>query len=447
MNALRTVMKWPNPGRIRLRLAVLVPAALAMTVMLAACGAISPGSSSGSASAVHLEYWTMWTGRWLALIQQEATDFNETHPGIQVSVLSVPQNGDQKLLTAIAAGQPPDIFTEWNPTIGTFAQNNAIIPLNQFATGQYKNAISDLNPSAAAGGTYKGKLYGYPISMNSYLLYYNKDLMKAAGLNPNDPPETLAQLTADQAKEWNISGGRVQQMGFYPPSFSMLAGAFNVHVMKSGNYQLTNNPQALAEMKFIQSYSKYPYSAVNGFSEALDSVGGGSSDAFDVGKQGFTIGGPWEITQIESLDPAMHWGAIPIPAPVGGNSDVTMVNGNYDIIPKGAAHPEQAWTFVAWMAGINNAKASQFLTTGGWMPAVPSVAEQPGYQQWLNQVPVRHEFLQAFNNPKDYTDPLACNGEQYSTDMGNAVEAVLSNTMNAEQALASLQSNIDKATC
>ena len=52
------------------------------------------------------------------------------------------------------------------------------------------------------------------MGLNSWALYYNKDLLAKAGIK--SPPTTLAQLDADQAKEWVITNGKVQQWAFTP---------------------------------------------------------------------------------------------------------------------------------------------------------------------------------------------------------------------------------------
>ena len=93
-----------------------VPAALAActALALAACG--GPAASSGSSSSsgvVNITWQTMWSGNTLTLLNQMVAKFNATHPGIHVTESSIPSaTGDAKLLSEIAAGDPPDVFTE-----------------------------------------------------------------------------------------------------------------------------------------------------------------------------------------------------------------------------------------------------------------------------------------------------------------------------------------------
>lgn len=435
-----------------------------MKVVLAASGAFaltgmfSAGftsahrlTPSASHKVVQLVYWNMWSGKWSQVIQGEVNDFNKTHPGIHVKMLSVPSaDGDAKLLTAIAAGDPPDVFTEWNPTIGEYASNGSILPLNRFMTGKYKHMMSWFYPSTLKFGTYKGTLYAMPMTMNSFALYYNKTIMKQAGLNPNKPPKTLAQLNADQSKEWkyNSSGG-LEQIGFYPgageDTFDMYGNVFNYSIMKNGKFDLTQ-PRAVAEMKWIQSYDKYSYAKVTGFEDAFNGAAGSSEDAFDVGKAGFWLSGMWELGQIQAADPTMKFGVVPFPKAPGGRYGGSWINGNYNIIPKGAKYPKQAFEFMAWMAGYDNANwAGSHDPVGDWIPPSPKVEHTKAYQKFLNADPLRKKLANLEASPNDNTTPVSPVEEEYLTKIATAQQEVLTKKATPLGALRHVQSVLNKA--
>src|SRR6202041_2229800 len=176
----------------------------------------STGSSTGSTSGVvNITWQTMWSGNTLTLLSQMVNEFNSTHPNIHVTESNIPSStGDAKLLSEIAAGDPPDVFTEWNPVLGEYAGDGSIQSMSPYLTGTYAGLEKWLYPIALQGGEYKGALYALPMSMNSWALYYNKSMLKAAGISA--PPTTLAQLNADSAKEWKVSGNKIDQIGFYP---------------------------------------------------------------------------------------------------------------------------------------------------------------------------------------------------------------------------------------
>ncbi len=402
-----------------------------------------PGSSTRAArptsnqAVVHLTYWNMWSGIWTNVVQKMINDFNRTHPTIQVKMLSVPSSdAEQKLLTAVAAGNPPDVFTEWNPYVATFAQKHAVLDLGQFMTGKYAGLKNWFYPVAAKWGTYQGKLYAMPWTMNSLMLYYNKTMMKQAGLNPNKPPTTIAQLDAQQAKLWKFgSKGQVTQIGFYPNSWDVWTPTWNVPLLKNGKYDLTN-PRAVKLMSWIASYKHYPYAQVNSFVSGVSGAGGGSTDPFELGKQAFLISGMWEIPTIEQYNPKLQYGVVPLPVPPGGNKGVTWVNGNYNEILAGSKHPQEAFQFISWLSGYNNAAwAAKAYPTGGWIPNSPKIAEEGPFRQFERANLLRLGFVNIMLNPRDDVSPVTTAEIIYGTTMTNDITAVLEGKKTPLQAL------------
>jgi ABC-type glycerol-3-phosphate transport system substrate-binding protein len=98
-------------GRRRAALASTVLIATSATLALAACGGTAASSGSTSSSGVvNLSWQTMWSGNTLTLLSQMVNAFNSSHPGIHVTESNIPSaTGDAKLLSEIAAGDPPDV--------------------------------------------------------------------------------------------------------------------------------------------------------------------------------------------------------------------------------------------------------------------------------------------------------------------------------------------------
>ncbi len=385
-----------------------------------------------SGSVVQLTYWNMWSGIWSGVVQKMVNQFNATHPGIHVHMLSIPSaDGEQKLLTSIAAGDAPDVFTEWNPYVAAFAQQHALLNLDQFMTGKYAGLKHWFYPVAAKWGTYQGKLYAMPWTMNTFLLYYNKTIMKQSGLNPNKPPKTIAQLWADQAKEWRFGkGGVVKQMGFYPDTgswdkYMSMFGLTPSDLYNGKQYTLTG-PKQLTLTKFYAQFSKYPYSQVSAFSKGLSGATGGSEDPFELGKEGFYVSGMWEIPTIHQYNPHMQYGVEPIPVAPGGFANTTYINGNFNEIPAGTKHPQQAFEFIAWMSGYNNAAwAAKAYPTGGWIPNSPKITAQPAFQKFLNSDSLQKPFVNVMLNPKDSYAPVTPVDMYYLQKMTDAMNYVI----------------------
>jgi len=382
-------------------------------------------------------------------------EFNATHPSIHVTQLEVPSSdAEAKLLSSISAGDPPDMFTEWNPEIGTYAQSGAIQPLNQFLVGSNAAIVKELYPVALQGGEYDGKLVAIPMSMNSFALYYNKSIMAAAGIMA--PPTTQAQFMADQAKEWKFSGSRIIQEGFYPgtqsPGFPMFMPYFGGNEkLVNGKFDLAGNAGALAAAKFYTAFAKYPYSTVTAFEDTYGNVSGFSSDPFDVGKEGFLVSGPWDaIEQIPVVDPAMekNYGVVSFPrAPGVSPAPVTWVNGNYNIIPKGAKDAAAAFTFMTWLAGggtdVNF--IGHMMSVGGWMPPTSTIAATPAFKQWVSSAPALKPFLAQLNSPGSFQTPLSPAESEFNNATTTASQYLLTGKMTPIQALNYVDSQANNA--
>jgi len=432
----------PRRSRMRRLSSKLAVAAAALTVVGAL--ATTTASQTSAASTVNLTWWTMWSGTTLQLLNQMVTQFNKTHPGIHVTESNIPSSSTTstaKLLSAIAAGDPPDVFTEWWPEIGSFAADGDLQSMTPYLTGAYSGFTKWEYPVAVQGGSYKGSLYAVPMGLNSWALYYNKSLLAKYGIK--SPPKTLAQLDADQAKLWVIKNGKVEQMGFYPDTnengfqfYTTFFGATNC-ITAAGKYDYESCKGAQAEMKWIASFAKYPYSQVMALQTAEGQVAGGQTDIWTAGKSGFELTGPWEGAQnIPVSNPGLegHFGVEAFPGIVGGPS--TLGQGNFNIIPKGSAHPQQAFEFISWLAGYHNeAFIGAIDPKGGWVPAGPSVTKQPKYESWIKSNAWLSGFLPQMSSRYTQAPVLTPTQSQLFTAEDTATNNVLEKLMTPEQAL------------
>lgn len=430
----------------RLASTVGVGIAAAMVTGAVGLGAAGAGAASArpSAPVVNLTWWTMWSGSTLTLLNQMVTTFNRTHPGIHVTESNIPSDSTTstaKLLSTIAAGDPPDVFTEWWPEIGSFAADGDLVNMNQFLTGSYAGLEKWEYPVAVQAGSYQGGLYAIPMSLNSWALYYNTPLLAKYGIT--SPPKTLAQLDADQAKLWVIDNGRVEQIGFYPDTdengfqfYTTFFGATNC-ITKAGKYDFASCPGAIKEMNWIASYDKYPYAQVQALQTALGQVAGGQTDIWTNGKSGFELSGPWVGAQnVPQSNPDLedHFGVEAFPGIVGGPS--TLGQGNFNIIPKSAPHPAQAFEFVAWLAGYHNESfVGSIDPKGGWVPAGPSVTKAPAYQAWLKGNSWLSGFLPQMSSPYTAAPVLTPTQSQLFAAENTATANVLQKIMTPAQAL------------
>ncbi len=112
-----------------------------------------------------------------------------------------------------------------------------IAPMQDFIDKD-KYDLKDFEQNVLAYYSVGGKLYGMPFNTSNPIVYYNKDAFKAAGLDPNKPPRTFAEVT-DYAKKLTKKGadGKVAMYGY---SMAIYGWFFEQMLAASGGYYLDN---------------------------------------------------------------------------------------------------------------------------------------------------------------------------------------------------------------
>lgn len=158
--------------------------------MLSGCG-----SSQVSTGPANLKLWILpWSDRF-GVVTQELLDktFSKDHPDIKVTVEEIPWKGvEEKYKSAFAAGTAPDVASStvnrWPP----LADVCGLQPLDEYFTVDFKNKF--VNADTLEMGKYLGHYYAVPVLMENRSLFYNVDMLDAAGVA--EPPQTLDDFWA-----------------------------------------------------------------------------------------------------------------------------------------------------------------------------------------------------------------------------------------------------------
>src|SRR5579885_554469 len=122
-----------------------------------------------------------------------AARFEKLHPGVKINLLGFPSDTlHQKILLSKAGGPKPDIMQTDEIWLGQMADQGFAANLDSY----YANwkGKSDIEPSFLASSRWKGHYYGVWLNTDVRVLLWNKAIFAKAGLNPNKPPRTWAQL-------------------------------------------------------------------------------------------------------------------------------------------------------------------------------------------------------------------------------------------------------------
>jgi multiple sugar transport system substrate-binding protein len=165
---------------------------------LALASAVAALTIGGTAVAEDVIRFATWNGEENLEIQYEiAKLFEAENPGVKVQVESYADGYDKKLIAAFGAGSPPDVMYMWNYP----KYYKSLLPLDDLmARDAEEMNLSDI-PAALINTTrIDGKAYGMPAGFTTHVVFYNKDMFAAAGVEEPKEGWTWADLREKAVK-------------------------------------------------------------------------------------------------------------------------------------------------------------------------------------------------------------------------------------------------------
>lgn len=260
------------------------------------------------------------------VMEEIISDFNKDNPGDSVWMETLTwQSGFEKIVMAFSAANPPDLLELGSTWLGKFADQGLLEDLTDLT--------SDLTDSLALWelATYKGRRYGIPWLIGSRVLFYNRDLMRRAGLDPNRPPETWAELL-DYASRIHKPEEGIYGFGMNAGERYVLYKKFMPFAWSNGGDILSqdfsrciiNSPENLEALEFYLSLK--PFSILER-QEMIDEL-------FKQGRVGMMISGGWNLERIPKDSPTLDFGIAFVPRPEGGKH-ISFAGAEILVIPKG----------------------------------------------------------------------------------------------------------------
>lgn len=304
----------------------------------------------------------------IAINQEIATKFEEANPGVKVQVELYGDGFDDKLTAAMGAGNPPDLMYMWNYP----AYYQSLMPLDDMiARDAAELNLADIPSGLMNGGLIDGKTYGMPVGFTTHVIFYNKDLLAAAGVAEPQAGWTWADLRAAAAK---LSKPDEQIFGFAvdakpdPFDFEEFFWSNGAQYISDDGKVLDgvmNSPEAAEVLDMFGDMIK------TGEAVALnigDQTSG--SDLFKAGKLAMMEGAMWNKGGID--ESGVNYGVAVLPA-FGDKPVKSTINASGISIAKDTADPDLAWAFVKF---FSTPEAVALRTND--LPIRTSVAESSG---------------------------------------------------------------------
>jgi len=168
---------------------------LSVFMVLSACGEDSGGADGDSAGdgKVSLSFWTLFDGGDGANMQTLVDEFNKTHPDIEVKNTKLAWGEYYtKLVTAVGNGNGPDIGISHSSRLPDLIDQGVVTELDTPATDAGVDWNS-YNQNLLSAVTVDDQHYAVPIDTHAFIMFYNKKLLKEAGLLGEDGKPVLEQ--------------------------------------------------------------------------------------------------------------------------------------------------------------------------------------------------------------------------------------------------------------
>jgi multiple sugar transport system substrate-binding protein len=315
-------------------------------------------------------------------------DFNTEHKDtieIQATTLEWGVPFYTKVQTSAAVGEGPDVMTYHLSRLPLGVSTGTLSEITPEDLAGVGLAPSDYAPANFGAAQVDGKLYAVPFDIHSIVLYYNKDMLKKAGLLGDDGlPKGLdgvdnftAALKAlkDSGAEYGLSmhdaAGDSQWRIFYS-LFGQQDGKF---LTDEGFLQGDNLDKAVKATEVMQNWVKEGYAPAK--TEYPASIA-----LFTGGKAAMHINGVWEVptmTDLKAKGELFEWGAIQLPTFF--DHPATWADSHSFAIPNNVGKPMTAekrkavMEVIAWMN-----KHSTFWATAGHLPAYNAARESEEFK-------------------------------------------------------------------
>jgi len=357
------------------------------------CAALAAAGAMAAATAqteISFYYPVAVGGPITKIIDGLAADFEKENPGIKVKPIyaGTYQETIVKALTAHKAGDPPVTSVLLSTDMFTLIDEDAIVPIDAVASAAEDKAwLKSFFPAFMLNSQTGGKTWGVPFQRSTVVLYWNKELFKEAGLDPNKPPATWNEMLAYAQKlTKRDASGNATQWGIQVPSsgfpywlFQGFTTQNGVELMNAaGDTTYFDKPEVIEALQFWVDLGRKHRVMPQGVVE----WGTTPRDFFErkIAMMWTTTGNLTNVKNNAKFD----FGVAMLPAgkrrgsPTGG--------GNFYVFKKSSPAQQQAAVrFIRWITSPE--RAAQWGIDTGYVAVRPDAWETPAMKKYVAGFP------------------------------------------------------------
>lgn len=196
------------------------------------------------------------------IVDNMVIDFEKKHPNIDVNAIYAGNYNDARVksLVALKSGKPAQLAVMFSIDIYDLIEQDAIVSFTDIVKSKEdKEWLKSFYPALMENATTLGKVWGVPFQRSTIIMYYNKDMFKKAGLDPNKPPKTWDEMVKfgkklTNKKQWGVM---IPSTGYPYWMFGALAKQNGERLMdENGKKTYFNNANVVDALKFWKNLSQ-----------------------------------------------------------------------------------------------------------------------------------------------------------------------------------------------
>ncbi|WP_256988807.1 sugar ABC transporter substrate-binding protein [Bacillus sp. EB106-08-02-XG196] len=354
------------------------------TLLLSACSSSNTTEDKAEDGKVKLRFATWDVGDDVKLQQGLIDQFNAENSDIEVVLEAYGGDYDTKITAGIGAKDAPDIMYMWN-----YPQyKDALEPLDSYIKDRGEEYKGNFYEALWNYNSVGEDIYGLPVGYTTHVVYYNKDLFDAAGIEYPQAGWTWDDLQ-EAAKKLTDKEKKITGFAFPgqpdPYDFEMyLWGNGASYVDSKG--KLAGN---LNSKKSIETFTMFQNMLEDGI--AITTEGWGDTE-MKSGRVGMFINGAWYLSAFKEA--GINYGVVEIPV-FGDNPSASIVSSSGIAMSKDSKHKEAAFKFMEFWTGEQANKERLSFE----LPVLKSVVES----EKLQEDPIKNVFYKMLEQSEAYT--------------------------------------------
>ena len=412
---------------------------LALTLLLAALapGVVRCGRAADRRAATStVRFWGL--GREGEVVRDLVPEFERRHPGVRVVVQQIPWTAaHEKLVTAFVGGSAPDLAQLGNTWIPEFAAIGALEPLDARVSSSRALAPSAYYQGIWSTNAFDGATYGVPWYVDTRVLFYRPDLLRAAGFA--EPPRTWSAWRQAMERIRSRDGGSGYAMLLPTNEWEQLT----ILGLQRGSTLLDDGgtrgafgaPAFAGAAEWYASLFHDRLAPVVSYTQL-----GNPYQEFDRGYFAMWMTGPWNLGEFRRRLPAERqdiWATCPLPAPDGADwPGVSLAGGSSLAIFRASRQKNAAWILAEYLSEPEVQK--RFYELSGDLPA--------RREAWDSEPLAGDAKARAFRIQLSHVEPLprVPEWEQIAQKLPEDLEAAIRGRQAIPAALKALDADVDR---